>query len=180
MKYPDITLGRVEAVWNKLGGEEGVQRFLSSAVEIVVKNILTPLRTIAVSAQPAATVSKRWLKEAGVVWTGGNFETNFFGLKVAATEAADLSVRRLEQSSLDAPILTDLGDKAEIGISQFRAFLAENCESKECFVFYLHGKNGELFAVHAYWYSDDGGWLVEVNSVARPLRWSAGGHVVSR
>ncbi|MEK7576903.1 MAG: hypothetical protein AAB482_04405 [Patescibacteria group bacterium] len=28
MKYPGITLGRVEAVWNKLGGEEGVDRFL--------------------------------------------------------------------------------------------------------------------------------------------------------
>lgn len=32
MKYPNITLGRVEAVWNKLGGEEGVDRFLRSEV----------------------------------------------------------------------------------------------------------------------------------------------------
>jgi len=29
MKYPNITMGRVEAVWNKLGGEEGVEKFLS-------------------------------------------------------------------------------------------------------------------------------------------------------
>ncbi len=28
MKYASVTLGRVEAVWNKLGGEEGVDRFL--------------------------------------------------------------------------------------------------------------------------------------------------------
>jgi hypothetical protein len=28
MKYPNIRLGDVEAVWNKLGGEEGVQQFL--------------------------------------------------------------------------------------------------------------------------------------------------------
>lgn len=28
MKYPNVTLGRVEAVWNKLGGEDGVDRFL--------------------------------------------------------------------------------------------------------------------------------------------------------
>lgn len=28
MKYPNITLGRIEAVWNKLGGEEGVAAFL--------------------------------------------------------------------------------------------------------------------------------------------------------
>jgi pterin-4a-carbinolamine dehydratase len=32
MKYPNITLGRIEAVWNKLGGEEGVDRFLRSEV----------------------------------------------------------------------------------------------------------------------------------------------------
>ena len=37
MKYPDITLGRVEAVWNKLGGEEGVQRFLAGQSELIVK-----------------------------------------------------------------------------------------------------------------------------------------------
>lgn len=37
MKYPDITFGRVEAVWNKLGGEDGVQRFLAGHAEIVVK-----------------------------------------------------------------------------------------------------------------------------------------------
>ncbi len=35
MKYPDITLGRVEAVWNKLGGEEGVQRFLRGETTVV-------------------------------------------------------------------------------------------------------------------------------------------------
>jgi hypothetical protein len=40
MKYPDITLGRVEAVWNKLGGEEGVQRLLSGASEIVIRKHL--------------------------------------------------------------------------------------------------------------------------------------------
>jgi hypothetical protein len=30
MKYPNIPLWKVEAVWNKLGGEEGVTRFLRS------------------------------------------------------------------------------------------------------------------------------------------------------
>lgn len=34
MKYPNVTLGRVEAVWNKLGGEEGVEKFLRD--ELVV------------------------------------------------------------------------------------------------------------------------------------------------
>src|SRR3989344_4768565 len=36
MKYPNITLGRIEAVWNKLGGEEGVERFLRGELTISV------------------------------------------------------------------------------------------------------------------------------------------------
>ncbi|OHA59581.1 MAG: hypothetical protein A2589_01835 [Candidatus Vogelbacteria bacterium RIFOXYD1_FULL_46_19] len=34
-KYPN-TLGRIEAVWNRLGGEEGVDRFLRGIVEIKI------------------------------------------------------------------------------------------------------------------------------------------------
>jgi len=35
MKYSGVTLGRVEAVWNKLGGEEGVDRFLRNELTVV-------------------------------------------------------------------------------------------------------------------------------------------------
>ena len=35
MKYSDVTLGRIEAVWNKLGGEEGVGRFIRGETKIV-------------------------------------------------------------------------------------------------------------------------------------------------
>jgi len=49
MKYPNITLGRVEAVWNKLGGEEGVEKFLSDKLVV---------------AEPA----RRWREENGVIY----------------------------------------------------------------------------------------------------------------
>ena len=42
MKYPNIKLGQVEAVWNKLGGEEGVEKFLQGQVELVMKAKLAP------------------------------------------------------------------------------------------------------------------------------------------
>lgn len=38
MKYPGMTWGLMEAVVNKLGGMEGVNRFLSGNAEVVVKN----------------------------------------------------------------------------------------------------------------------------------------------
>ena len=37
MKYADATFGTVEAVFNKLGGLEGVQRFLRGDAEVVIK-----------------------------------------------------------------------------------------------------------------------------------------------
>lgn len=36
-KYPN-TLGRIEAVWDKLGGEEGVDRLLRDELAVVIKN----------------------------------------------------------------------------------------------------------------------------------------------
>ncbi len=36
MKYGNVTLGRVEAVWNKLGGENGVDRFLRGETAVCV------------------------------------------------------------------------------------------------------------------------------------------------
>ena len=147
--------------------------------EVVVKSILTLLRTVRVSAQPTITASEEYFNEAGVVLANDTFQTEFYGLEVLATEEAELAVRKLEEESFDAPILAELRDKAEISASQFRAFLAANRESREWFIFYLSGRNG-LWAVDARWLVDDGGWGVIADSVAGPLGWYQGVHVVSQ
>jgi hypothetical protein len=49
MKYPNITIGRVEAVWNKLGGEEGVEKFLRGDTAVTI---------------PA----RRWREQDGVIY----------------------------------------------------------------------------------------------------------------
>jgi len=49
MKYANVTLGRVEAVWNKLGGEEGVERFLRGELTV---------------SEPA----RRWREQDGVIY----------------------------------------------------------------------------------------------------------------
>ncbi len=41
MKYSNITLGKIEAVWNKLGGEDGVEKFLRG--ELVVQPVIEKL-----------------------------------------------------------------------------------------------------------------------------------------
>ncbi len=45
MKYPNLELGTIEAVFNKLGGEKGAQGFLRGDVVIVVKRHIIDLDT---------------------------------------------------------------------------------------------------------------------------------------
>jgi hypothetical protein len=62
-KYPK-TLGRIEAVWNKLGGEEGVDRFLSG--ELMVSELIRSWReedgVIYFSVTSDGTTGKDWIK----------------------------------------------------------------------------------------------------------------------
>lgn len=178
-KYNDLSAGQSEACINRMGGWDNFLRFVGGQGKVVFETILTLLRTVHIAAQPAVTTSKEYFKEAGVKWTGSNFENQFYGLEVPVSDAVELAVRKLEQASLDAPILTELGDKAEISVSQFHAFLAANRESTEWFIFHLKGNDGRLWAVNAFWFSGDDGWLVDADSVDDPRRWLAGYRVVS-
>ena len=148
--------------------------------KVVVKSILVFLRTVKVAAQPAVATSEEYFKEAGVVWMGGDFKAQFLGLEVPTIEEAELAVRKLEEASPDIPILAELEDKAEISVSQFRAFLSAHRESSEWFIFYLRGRDGNLWAVFAYWCVDYGGWRVGADSVTFPGRWFRGSQVVSQ
>ena len=179
-KYSDLTAGQAEACINRMGGWDNFLRFIGGQGKIVFDTLLVFLHTVRVSAQPAVTTSEQYFKEAGVTSTGDNFKAQFLGLEVSATEETELAVRRLTKASLDVPILAELGDRAEIFVSQFKAFLAQNRESGEWFIFYLEGKDGKLWAVHAYWLDFHGGWYVCAFSVTPPSEWFAGRRVVSQ
>ena len=179
-KYNDLTTGQSEACINRMGGWDNFLRYIGGQGKVVFDTILTLIHTITIPAQSAVTTSKEYFEEAGVKLMGSNFEAQFYGLEVETTNEVELAVRKLEQDSLDAPILTELGDKSEISVSQFRTFLATNRESKEWFIFYLRGKDGNLWAVGARWYSARRGWDVRAYSVGYSYGWYAGCRVVSR
>ena len=167
-KYNDLTVGQSEACINRLGGWDNFLRFIGGQGQVVFETILTLLRTVRVVAQPAGTTSKEYFEKAGVKWAGSNFEDYFYGLEFPASEDTELVVRKLEQESLDSPIFAELGDKAEISISQFHAFLTANHASPEWFIFYLKGKDGNLWAVYAFLDSFIRGWRVDASSVESP------------
>ena len=141
---------------------------------------LNLLRTVQLYAQPTVTYED-YFKEAGVVWMGAGFRAQFLGLEIGVLESAELAVHRLTKALLDEEIFKELGgrDKAEISISQFVAFLSQNCKSRGWFVFYLRGGDGQLWAVCAYWLANDGGWSVDARSVAHPNGWPESFWVVS-
>lgn len=56
MKYPDITLGRVEAVWNKIGGEDAVDRFLRD--ELIISEAAKPAPEPEVVLDPIVHVDR--------------------------------------------------------------------------------------------------------------------------
>lgn len=145
-------------------------------------SILTLLRTVRVAAQPAATTSKEYFKEAGVILMGSNFQAQFLGLEVGATAETELAVRKLEKGSLDKPIRDELRGKAEISVSQFKTFLNANRGSQEWFIFYLKGKDGKLWDVSADWPVGSGGWCAGAGSVmsSSESEWDAGCQVVSQ
>jgi len=153
---------------------------LRGRAEVVLKSILEFVRTVRVDAQPTVTTSKQYFEEAGVRWTGENFKDQFLGLEVSETGEIELVVRKLTEDSPDALILAELGDKAETPVSTFRAFLNANRGSSEWFIFYLKGKDGNLWAVYAFWFVEYVGWYVIAYSVSDPLWWFAGYRAVSR
>lgn len=153
---------------------------LRGRAKVVVNSILTFLRTVKAAGHVATTTSEEYFAEAGVKLTGSNFENQFYGLEVAATSEAELAVRKLKEDSHDAPIMAELGDKAEISVAHFADFLASHRGSKEWFIFYLRGKDGNPWAVDAGWFAAFDGWYVDARSVKSLDGWSAGHQVVSR
>ncbi|KKR29762.1 MAG: hypothetical protein UT62_C0030G0001 [Parcubacteria group bacterium GW2011_GWC1_39_8] len=108
----------------KLSGGDILATFLlviRDRAEVVVRSILTLLRTVHIASQPAGITSEKYFEEVGVQRTSSNFKSQFYGLEVAATDEVELTVYKLEENSLDASILAELGDKTETSVSQFQS-----------------------------------------------------------
>jgi hypothetical protein len=167
----------------QLHGQNGRQRLdeFNLWLKRDTKPLLTFVRTVGVTAQSATITSKKYFEDVGVKRFGGDFESQFFDLEVLADEATELAVRKLERDSFFTSILIELGGKVETSVPQFRQFLSGNRESSEDWhLFYLRGKNRNLWAVIAEWYPNDDIWGIIVTSVDHFCPWRAGIKVVSR
>jgi len=148
----------------------GVRELVRGRRKFAEPPLLTPVRIFApTSAKP--TISR----------TSSQFKSWFDGVP-EGERAAELTLRRLERSSLDGPIIAALGGEqaAKSSLADFYAALAEK-ETIGDFTpltGYARDRKGVLRAVRGDRHG--GGWCVRAFSVDIPDGWRGGSQVLSR
>lgn len=183
-----FTVGQLNALV-KIVGPDNIPGILDGTLKFAVKqpDLLKRIATVAASSAQRFVAAEH-LQEANVGWTGENFKALFLNKVEENVPEAKLVVSQLERASLDAPILAELGDKAEVKLSYLFSLLQKQSKGEDGIlltngyanIFYIRGTDGELWAVYAYWLSCGRYWRVEARSVEDPIRWSGGSQVFSR
>lgn len=187
MKYNDLTLGTIEAIVNKLGGMEGVGRFLRGGLVVKAAELLREVARAAVGGA-ARFVARDHLTAANIGWMSDDFKRYFLNVVEEKVEGVTLTVHRLKKASLGAPILSELGDCAEISLAHFFELMKRQSKGEAgpllvngwANIAYIRGNDGNLWAVDAYWNDTDRDWDVYVYSVEDPHEWGDGRQVLSR
>lgn len=192
MKYPNMDWGMMEAVVNKLGGMDGVKRFLSDELVVKAAELLKFIRDVAVGAVAKFDAADAFgpNKPDGIkFYLGDNFRKNFLGKIEEGVGAVTIRIHRLEKVSRDPEIMAELGvEKMVIKLAHFYEMLKIQNQGQEgpllvngyTNIAYIEDEKGTIWAVGAYWRSSDREWDVRAHSVECPRGWDAGRQVVSR
>ena len=195
MKYPNMTWGTMEAIVNKLGGEEEAKAFLRNTVEIVRTKILEFIGTTTTSATTEKFVAKeKFVKDSKEVKFYGIWDnfTNWFladdGKIEDPISEQMLRYGNLTTSSVDGLIIEELGGeaKAETTLSELYDLLKKQAKGEAgdlltngyANIFYIKDTSSVLRAVSVNWVVD--GWDVSAFSVESTNVWSAGYRVFCR
>lgn len=200
MKYGELNLGQIEALVNKLGGMDGVRRFLSGELVVKAEELEFLLELIEVITLPA-TAEKFVASDKFVVNTrpdarvkicglGSNFQNWFLNKFEEPIGKTTLRCQKLRKASRDIPIINELGgeDRAETTITEIYALLERQKSGEKgallnngCTnIFYVPDVNGILRAVNVSWGDWDDGWYVDADAVEDPHGWHDGYQVFSR
>ena len=193
-----LTAGQLNAIVKKLGGHEMALRFLRN--ELIVSespkpSILEMIGEVTISA----TTSKFVARDKFVVNTDDdapvkishvwdNFQNWFLDKVEKPIAKQTLQYGKLRKSSVDTPIIDELGGeaKAETTLTEMfslmkkqkngetGALLINGCAN----IFYIKDRCGVLRAVRVPW--GDDGWNLSAIEVSNPNTWNAGRQVFSR
>ena len=187
----------VEAVFNRLGGQEGAKGILSGERIVVPRNdpraagvVLQFERNVSVASRWFA-VSESFTKSNSKVKFGYIDEklVKLFG-KSQNVPAGELAVNTLLLPKHDPEIMVALGPQSRrfIKLGQFYQLIEAQGHGQEgpllvngyANIAYILDENGAPWAVNAFWDPNYGGWIVHVISVANLHEWLAGRRVLSQ
>ena len=141
---------------------------------------LEKLGTISVPATGKFIASDHFTtsnKAVKIAWLGDNFQQHFL-TKVEEPQAeTELRISRRKKTSLDAPILAELGSAAETTLASIWELLKKQPNGESGIIpinsysniFYVRDVNGVFWAVRVFLYGD--GWRVNAHSVEYSLEW---------
>lgn len=162
-----------------------------------IKNILESVGTIVVSATTGTFIAR----EKFVVGTDRKTRVKINHISNDFTEwflsgggkiedpigEQTLRYQALKQSSIDSPIIAELGGepKVETTLTEVFSLMEKQPNGEEgvllnngwANIFYVRDKNNILRTMHMYWY---GGWNAHAYSVEDPITWRDGYRAFSR
>jgi hypothetical protein len=161
-------------------------------------SILELVSTIVANATTGKFVAKeKFVRDSGlkakvkISYVGDNFTSWFLsgdGKTEDPIREQTLRYHKLRQSSVDGPIIAELGgaEKSETTLSEMFSLMEKQGKGEEgvllnsgyANIFYINDYADVLRAVRVYW--DDGGWGVGAYSVEGPVWWYDGSQVFSR
>lgn len=161
-------------------------------------SILELVSTVVVSATTSKFVAKdkfvintKRNAPVKISYLGDNFTSWFLngdGKTEDAIMEQTLRYHKLRQSSVDGPIIAELGGagKSETTLSEMFSLMEKQGKGEDgvllnngyANIFYIKDDAGVLRTVFVYWVGD--GWYVRADSVESPGRWSGGRQVFSR
>ncbi len=161
-----------------------------SILELVSRTVI-PATTGKFIAKDKFVINTKRNAPVKIRHLGDNFKSWFLrgeGKQEDPITEQTLQYHRLRQSSIDGPIIVELGGEAEAETTLSQMFsLMENQKNGEdgvllnngyANIFYIRDSAGVLRAVNVLW--GDGCWRVHADSVESPIRWSGGYRVFSR
>lgn len=200
MKYGKWTLGQVEAVLNKIGGDKEIELLLQGKLKIVEavevsKKLLEFIGNVTVSATKKKFVAKKKFvvdtsnkAKVKISYLGDNFKEWFLSKAEEPIEKTELRYGRLKERSVDEPIITEIGgeEKAETSLTEVFSLMEMQKNGEDdvllnngyANIFYVRDRALVLRTVGVSWYRD--GWDVDADTVEGPGRWSVGYQVFSR
>lgn len=165
MKYGNVTLGQVEAVWNKLGGVVGVQKFLADELAVIERDIKASIPTSRLRllglATLVATNGQETIAQAKEVFPGfidPDFKNWGCDVTSESTPEMPVALHELVQDGDFRTIFTSLGtdlDKLCLTQPQIIQFCRQHqrlLSADGHATFFLFKANNVFFVANVRWH----------------------------